>query len=126
MRINGQLPDTGFGGDGAGAGEGFEDGGEVGFPQFCALVVEADGEGQVAGLVGRLPDFEIGFCVDQIFEQREQEGAGCIAGLPGSAGKLFEGLGFEPGAFGLLPNAHEDSGVGFGGEAVFAEPVNAG
>ena len=41
-------------------------------------------------------------------------------------GDLVQGLHFEPGAFGQVPEAQEAGGIRLGGDTVFAQPMYAG
>ena len=45
---------------------------------------------------------------------------------PGGGGQFIEGLRFEAGALGHVPNAHEIGRIGLRGQPLLAEPMDAG
>src|ERR1043166_5302657 len=65
---------------GAGAGQRFESGGEVGFPQLGALRAYPNGQGQVAWLIGALVNLKVAFGVQEVVNQRAERRKG-IGGL---------------------------------------------
>src|SRR5947208_16564803 len=67
-----------LGRDRAAAAEKLQRGGEIGFPKRGAGIAEPDRERQRPGLVRRLVQLKITFRLEQVVQQRPQQGAGSL------------------------------------------------
>lgn len=113
-----------------------ERGAEVGFPQGGALGVQADGQSPLAGWRASLADFETGLPAKEVLEQGPDDRGcelrvaawGSVGGWPTGegGGELIQGPGLEFDALGQVPELHQAGRIRPGGEAVLAQPMQAG
>jgi hypothetical protein len=117
--------------DDAATGQRFEHAGEIGQPLTGLRIIQPDGENHFAIPVRRLVNFKVRFLLDNVVEKPPQPGT-CVrikigtTGQPlaGRARKFGEGLLFQPGGFGTIPDAHKKKCGGLVAQLAFAEPVD--